>query len=1506
MLGEIFQSRYQVEESLLEGPVFRSYRVTDLLGKRPGLLFLYPYENRSPLDISSFLYRHERFHEALGARVPACQVGEADASLYVLCELEGAASPLSLPLGKKPLALLLSRILRDIESCRRAGLRIFELSPEMIWTGEAGEPSYLPPVFLHFPGLLPTGETPAASAPELGWGMDDFGSVDLHAFGVLVEQLSRGRVEWQGFRRNVLPRLLANDPAARPQPRELAGEKPLSVLPELEELRDAPEDGEAVPGLDEDVLTTLQTALATFGAGENVLIRVSGTSTPGVLASWRPQLVRWLALHGGEALRAKPYSWAQSGGDSAPPAALFFCDSCESPAVLLSPLWSRLAGEGSAGRFFILYDEDVFAASPVLEARVLELFGEIPRLRQEKLSLPPPSDVDPGERHERCAQVDRSLLEILALQDEPAVLGLLGRFFPVHEQEFFARIDGLYQAGELAWGSGLDETMGVWGQRAELADPVWRRWIREGMDPDRRRELHRLCVNLREGGLRRGPVHALQRLRHLLGAEDWPLAAREGLELFRLSRNKGWVLLREELAGVLRSPPVENLLPVAGKQDLYLHLGGRLQRQGKLEEADAIYRQGLHSLTGNPRFLDELLAETSQPPQIREQDRGAALVAASALVRGLAEISETRGEFARGIQCLTRMLDGFSEDFSAHGRGILYNDLAWLYYRKGQHEQAVERSEVALRLFDPAEHLLELGQTYNTLGAAQWALNHWAEAETYYKRSLALREKAGDENRIAASLNNLGNLYRHTERFPLAIDYFNRSMAIKKRNKNYVGYLISLYNVALISFEMNDLKTARNQCDECLELNRVVGNVQLGAEVKGLLGEIAQVEGQLEEAAAHLEEAIAVCREIEAHTELATMLRRMVPVQLAVGELDTTHATIEDGLEESWRVGSRFEEAQIRVFEAEYHLAREDTAAALKSLESAADIFSALDRYEWLARVYSRMGLMLLDDGQELKAREYLQQATDIIERRKVSALLAEWETLQTRLQQRLGHYVQRIESEGKTRLAGLYQALNLMSGRGDVTEVLGQVLALLAGSFGYRRAALCLFDGLSGASAEGPLLLGAGDFPDESTWLERSVELGEQPSISVEDHEEGGDGLTRIFIPLQTDGQIPGLLGLERAAAPCDEEERDFLSSFARLLALGLTGGGPGARPPQVDSAAPQDGSSGIQQARLIGKGRDMRRVRRLIVQVQDVEATVLITGESGTGKEEVARAIHYGSARGAQPFLAVNCASIPTQLLESTLFGHERGAFTGASHRHIGVFEEAEGGTVFLDEIGEMGPDMQAKLLRVLQNKQFTRVGGNLSLRCDVRILTATNRKLEEEVKASRFREDLFYRINVLRIHLLPLRQKREDLPLLIEYFLAQSARELGIEAKRLSSDVMELFLRHPWPGNVRQLQNVINSCVILSRSPIIQREDLPEDLQETGGVDPSGRSLDDLAQMLIRSGSFSEDQPLEENLLASLARHLVDELGSKAKAARMLGISRPALYRRLKVYDTLHDEG
>ncbi len=333
-------------------------------------------------------------------------------------------------------------------------------------------------------------------------------------------------------------------------------------------------------------------------------------------------------------------------------------------------------------------------------------------------------------------------------------------------------------------------------------------------------------------------------------------------------------------------------------------------------------------------------------------------------------------------------------------------------------------------------------------------------------------------------------------------------------------------------------------------------------------------------------------------------------------------------------------------------------------------------------------------------------------------------------------------------------------------------------------------------------------------------------------------------------------------------------------------------------DSATAANGSI----ASMIGQAPAMQEVFRSIGRLAGSSMTVLITGESGTGKELVARALHDHSPRADKTFVALNTSAIAADLLESELFGHEKGAFTGADSRRIGRFEQADGGTLFLDEIGDMSPALQTRLLRVLAESEFYRVGGQTPIRVNVRVIAATNQDLARAVKESRFREDLYHRLNVIRINTPPLRQRREDIPLLLGHYLAEAADELGTPVKAIEAEALEALQDFNWPGNVRQLVNASRRLTVTAPGGVISVQDIPEDL---GGSDSPRRASKEWTRMLAAWAERqinNSKEPLLDQAMPEFEKTLIEAAMSKTnghrqEAAKLLGWGRNTLTRKMK---------
>ncbi|MGA2220452.1 MAG: sigma-54 dependent transcriptional regulator [Verrucomicrobiia bacterium] len=325
-----------------------------------------------------------------------------------------------------------------------------------------------------------------------------------------------------------------------------------------------------------------------------------------------------------------------------------------------------------------------------------------------------------------------------------------------------------------------------------------------------------------------------------------------------------------------------------------------------------------------------------------------------------------------------------------------------------------------------------------------------------------------------------------------------------------------------------------------------------------------------------------------------------------------------------------------------------------------------------------------------------------------------------------------------------------------------------------------------------------------------------------------------------------------------------------------------------------------------IVGKSEAMQQVFKLIGQVSMSDATVLITGESGTGKELVARAIYHHSKRTDQPFMAINCAAIPENLLESELFGHEKGAFTGAAERRIGKFEQCDHGTIFLDEIGDMPPATQTKILRVLQNGEFQRVGGNQTLQVDVRVIAATNKDPDRLVAEKRFREDLYYRLNVVRIYLPPLRDRREDISVLADYFLQKinKPRQASAKIKGISPQALEVLQKYNWPGNVRELENAIERAAVVAHGETLMLDYLPAEVREPRTVVVPPEDVNAAIDAAVRPLFTLARNDSKLKIMAAVERELIiralaETGGNQVQAAKLLGTTRATLRKRIEKF-------
>ena len=594
-------------------------------------------------------------------------------------------------------------------------------------------------------------------------------------------------------------------------------------------------------------------------------------------------------------------------------------------------------------------------------------------------------------------------------------------------------------------------------------------------------------------------------------------------------------------------------------------------------------------------------------------------------------------------------------------------------------------------------------------------------------------------------------------------------------------------------------------------------------------------------------------------------------------------------------------------------------ATALDHFDKAATAYATLSKLRLAAACLAKAGIAHARNDNPLDAKRYLDRAQDLMKSQLGHEVPEEIVTLQQTLR----------ESPLPTAVAGtasqkLMYAFNELSSLSDYADDKGaffrRIIEVFSSLLSATHCTLALrteggFVGLNASGEEEPI-----DDAIMPAVLARALQLGvvvHCGSPEIKDILERGPkpepGIRLVIVPMKSMGKELGcvVLTVPPSSIPDSKEDADFISCIGRHVAGGLRLSLHLDERSSTEQRFERDldglgstASDGNRFQTLIGRDESMKKVFRIIDKIKDMDTGILISGESGTGKTEIARSIHNTSPRRRHVFQSIHCAEIPTSLLESELFGHERGAFTGAVQRKLGRCEVADGGTVFLDDVNVMPMDTQAKLLHYLENKSFMRLGGTQKITTDVRLIAASNEDLERLVKENRFREDLYYRLKVIQIDLPPLRDRQDDIILIAQEFLKKRCHQQEKTVKRLASETIKLFQKYRWPGNVRELQNVLEQIVLLCDDDVVEPASLPEDFlrRAAGAGKTRWQSLEQLARQMVESGGYSEANPLMPQVEALLASKMAEHTDNKSKAAGLLGIAKPTLYSRLRGYDRL----
>ncbi|GEM_PF-1357917 len=941
-------------------------------------------------------------------------------------------------------------------------------------------------------------------------------------------------------------------------------------------------------------------------------------------------------------------------------------------------------------------------------------------------------------------------------------------------------------------------------------------------------------------------------------------------------------------------------LPPEMRFKLLLELGNFFSLTGNLVEAEKLYRS--------------CRIETKRSEHWKKF-RSLSVEA----VRKECEILEKKGEFIKAEKVLKKALDSHGEHIPSNERAKLYNDLAWLRYRLGQFDKSWEDCLLVLKLLDKKQHPIETAQAYNLLGTINWNRSKYENAIFCHNKCLALREECLDEIGIGASYNNLGLVYRSMGRIKESLECFMKSMEIKRKHNNLPGIAAAHLNIATAYIDMENFKEAEENCQIAYSLSEDIGNQQLLAESSGIMGEIHHIIGDFKKARDYYFRNLHICHITKSQREKAVALRRLSELSFAEGKITEANGLLSQAKNLNRRIGSRLEKALLTLLEGRISLARGNREEGLRKLEGASLELSLLGRKNTAAVVAAEIGELFLTERNEPVAREYLMRATSLASESEAGPKRVQ--QLQENLNSGSALSIGRIRSDSD-RLKVLCRITSIIRTTSDPYAFNKAIIETAREITGMTRGALILqnksddsFQILSASEEFGPG--GVLNNKNIIAILNIAKQLGYPLDTSRTNIPAGkvSDSFIKAYpsiicIPLWIRDGVTGFMYLDspRGDTIASSENHSFLVSFGQQVSLGLEKILIGQEERRAERPKPSI-KPAIAKSKehpsfddIIGNSPAIRHIFELIDSIKDMDTTVLLTGQSGVGKDLIAKTIHYASQRRDKPFHSLNCPAIPSELLESQLFGHEKGAFTGAHRQMIGHFETTRGGTIYLNEIGDMPLGLQPKILRVLEEQKFYRVGDTKETTTDVRIIAATNKDLLELVKQGRFRVDLYYRLNIFPITIPPLKERKEDIEPLCNHFLTTLCNLYNIPPKKLSHESLMHMINYEWPGNVRELENTINRLIIISKKDTILPEDLPDDILrfQSDMHAESLTTLEEDIEALLEKMEFSAGDPVLPRIQGALARKMVDRIGDKTKAAALLGISKPTLYSRLKDYE------
>jgi Nif-specific regulatory protein len=842
-------------------------------------------------------------------------------------------------------------------------------------------------------------------------------------------------------------------------------------------------------------------------------------------------------------------------------------------------------------------------------------------------------------------------------------------------------------------------------------------------------------------------------------------------------------------------------------------------------------------------------------------------------------------------------------------------------YKLGDWKTALQYYKINVALSEAEGDLWDLITAYNNVGVVEFGRGNFHAAAEYFEKSVNIDEKIGAVDYEALARENLAECLEILGRWDEAMEHFHRCLSMEGFDEARASRISVYLPLARLTQKRGDIAKALEYAQKTLSAAERARDEDLIAEACYVLAAIEDDRENHAESSRFLARAMAIFEANHTVQGLARANTAAAALALREQRLDDAVRHAELGEKYARELDDRFTMAKNDWAWAKIYSFRGEREAANAKFEEARALFEELDTPYELARLLFDMGL-LREEAEE--ATQTIRSAIRIFEKLDASGDL-----------ERARGALFRIKPAGKapdSSVVGLYEVVKIINSTLNLEEVLNRVLDVAIRRLRAERGMILLLDPITSALRtrvvrnikEG---LDAGSKRSPQSIVKEVIQTGQAVmSADARADERFNDSesviaeniLSILCVPLIIKERIAGAIYIDHRQARhlFSTKDRTFLEAFADQAAIAIENARLYEELEEARTRLSLENESLRKEVlvekhldSVVGQSEAVAKIQFAIRKAASGASTILIRGESGTGKGLVARIIHNISGRRNGPFIKFNCAALPETLAESELFGHEKGAFTGADRRKLGRFELANNGTIFLDEIGKISLSIQAKLLRAVEEKEFERVGGTQTIKTDVKIITATNLELEKAIEEGTFREDLFYRLNIIPLMLPPLRDRKDDIPLLAEHFIRKICKDLGVDTKRLEPGVLDLFLRYNWPGNIRELEATLHRAIVMSNDDTITRNDfygLFTDITAgsvpdlVGGPMPMPNSL--LNPMVAKMEITSE---VYDEVMSSVDRQLIERAletsgGRIREAARRLGLARNTLKSKIQKYN------